>query len=197
MMKLLTVTMASLLTVNAATDAAALKKWEAGQLAKHNELRKLHGGKDLTLDADLTAAAQKWSNAQLAAKKMSHDTGLKTGENLAFKMDSTADYQKVLDDTPTQRWYDEIKDYDFTKSEYSSKTGHFTQVVWAKTTKLGCGSASDGNNVYVTCRYEPAGNVVGEFKTNVLPLEKKAAADGSAYGFTTAFAGLYILSNLM
>ena len=38
---------------------------------------------------------------------------------------------------------------------------------------------------------------MGTFKDNVLPLEKKAAADGSAYGFTTAFAGLYLLSNLL
>jgi hypothetical protein len=56
------------------------------------------------------------------------------------------------------------------------RTGHFTQVVWKKSTQLGCGAAEgtatlDGttfNAFYVVCHYNPAGNMRGDFPSNVL-----------------------------
>lgn len=50
----------------------------------------------------------------------------------------------------------------------SSKTGaigHFTQVIWAETTHIGCGrtfSMSKNNfySVYIYCNYGPSGNIV-------------------------------------
>jgi len=51
--------------------------------------------------------------------------------------------------------------YDFTKPGYSSATGHFTQIVWKGTSKIGCAAATcaDGtiftgyraNSTYVVC----------------------------------------------
>ena len=29
----------------------------------------------------------------------------------------------------TEMWYSEVKDYDFQKPEFTTKTGHFTQVL--------------------------------------------------------------------
>ena len=48
-------------------------------------------------------------------------------------------------------------------------TGHFTQVVWKSTTKLGMGVAfgNGGRNVVVVAQYGPAGNMMGEFPQNV------------------------------
>lgn len=39
-------------------------------------------------------------------------------------------------------WYDEIKSYNFDKAEFTPQTGHFTQVVWKGSQKLGVGFAS-------------------------------------------------------
>ena len=60
-------------------------------------------------------------------------------------------------------------------------TGHFTQVVWKATKKIGCWSAEHPNKgmtrVFVACEYEPKGNMnlgqssknVQNWKTNVPP----------------------------
>jgi hypothetical protein len=60
-----------------------------------------------------------------------------------------------------------VSSYDYNAATFSGATGHFTQVVWKGTTKLGCGSnPSCGMKTYV-CQYTPPGNVMGEFADNV------------------------------
>ena len=81
--------------------------------------------------------------------------------------------------------YSEEKDYDYESGgvdkflgifDFSDNgIGHFTQVVWKKSTKLGIGRATgkidgliDMHCTWVVGRYSPAGNVLGRFKENVL-----------------------------
>jgi len=66
-------------------------------------------------------------------------------------------------------WYNEKDQYDFSKGQFSLTTGHFTQVVWRSTTKLGCGLSFNGNRAYCCCSYIPPGNVQGQYKDNVKP----------------------------
>ena len=60
-------------------------------------------------------------------------------------------------------------------SGFTFGTGHFTQVVWKESTKLGIGKATGkyGSDrsmdcVYTVGRYRVAGNMMGNFKPNVL-----------------------------
>jgi hypothetical protein len=39
--------------------------------------------------------------------------------------------------------------------------GHYTQVVWRGTTRVGCALATGGGQDYLVCRYTPPGNVIG------------------------------------
>jgi hypothetical protein len=40
--------------------------------------------------------------------------------------------------------------------------GHYTQLVWRKTTDVGCAKTNAGAWDIVVCRYSPAGNLIGE-----------------------------------
>lgn len=79
-------------------------------------------------------------------------------------------------------WYDEIKDTPGGKGKettFNPKTGHYTQVVWKEVTKVGCGETAG----MVCCMYGIGGNMQGEYKTNVLPVDssKKAECQGNNF----------------
>jgi hypothetical protein len=63
-------------------------------------------------------------------------------------------------------WANEKAYYDYTANTGNGHVvGHYTQVVWQKTTKVGCGQATsttDYPGSHVVCRYSPAGNMGSE-----------------------------------
>jgi hypothetical protein len=72
-------------------------------------------------------------------------------------------------------WASEEKSYNYAKPAFHEKTGHFTQLVWQNTTAVGCGAAQCNTNGdkgvqgwLMVCEYSPAGNVVGQFRQEVL-----------------------------
>lgn len=86
------------------------------------------------------------------------------GENLYFCSED------VKGDHPAYRWYREIKDYDFKKSEPIKGTGHFTQLIWKGSKEMGVAVAkAKSGKIYVVAVYYPPGNYIGEYKENVLP----------------------------
>ena len=50
--------------------------------------------------------------------------------------------------------------------------GHYTQIVWADTDRVGCGLSSSQDDDYLVCRYAHAGNVMGQA---VMPTRLAAA----------------------
>ncbi len=48
-----------------------------------------------------------------------------------------------------------------TKGDWSD-VGHYTQMIWPETQRLGCGLAANRRDEYLVCRYYPAGNVLGQ-----------------------------------
>eukprot|EP00795_Rhopilema_esculentum_P014681 gene14681-5774_t len=101
--------------------------------------------------------------------------------------------QELTGRKATEMWYDEIKDYNFSKPGFSSGTGHFTQVVWVDSIELGVGKATAPNGMqFVVARYYPPGNILGRFPDNVKgsgskPVKrsenaKPASAAGSSAG---------------
>uniref|UniRef100_A0A9L0RLJ1 Golgi-associated plant pathogenesis-related protein 1 n=1 Tax=Equus caballus TaxID=9796 RepID=A0A9L0RLJ1_HORSE len=148
------------------------KQFNDEVLKAHNEYRRQHGVPPLKLCKKLNREAQQYSEALASTRILKHSPESsrgQCGENLAWaSYDQTG--KEVAD-----RWYSEIKNYNFQQPGFTSGTGHFTAMVWKNTKKMGVGkaSASDGSS-FVVARYFPAGNVVnqGFFEENVLPPKK-------------------------
>ena len=65
--------------------------------------------------------------------------------------------------------YKEKKNYSF-DGKFTANTGHFTQIVWKSTTRVGFGYAvTETGQFYSVFNYYPAGNYKNEFHLNVFP----------------------------
>ena len=173
----LTATAVGLFTWNAGETVAAdnLQAFQNEMLKRHNDYRAKHGVPPLQLDAQLNNGAQQWANTLASTQQFKHSGVSGQGENL-YVFGSTSTQLPPITaeaDRAADSWYAEIKSYNYGKPGFSGATGHFTQVVWKSSTKLGCGIASGKfqgyNGRYVVCRYAPPGNVIGAFPQNVLP----------------------------
>lgn len=58
-------------------------------------------------------------------------------------------------------WYAEVNQYNFGSPGWSANTGHFTQLVWKDTTRVGCAYTTRCTWPTYICQYAPAGNVIG------------------------------------
>eukprot|EP00927_Polykrikos_kofoidii_P056937 TRINITY_DN51037_c0_g1_i1.p1 TRINITY_DN51037_c0_g1~~TRINITY_DN51037_c0_g1_i1.p1 ORF type:complete len:364 (-),score=44.28 TRINITY_DN51037_c0_g1_i1:443-1534(-) len=155
-------------------------------LGQHNIYRCMHGVPLFTWDDDIAANAQSWANNG----KFEHSTndartinGEACGENLAWG------YPQRSGVDSTDAWYNEIQ---FTSplglatsmsdAKEGEAIGHYTQVVWKSSVKLGCGKGKATVNgkegdLWV-CQYGPAGNYVGQFSTEVTaPTKDKSSCD--------------------
>jgi len=153
---------------------------------KHNELRrKVAKGEqegqpgasnmlELTWDDELAITAQRWTDQC----KGGHDK-VRTTPNMASVGQNYAQTGSSQNSGETdmnkfvQMWYDEVKDFDssavdavtFDEPPNTGVVGHYTQVVWAKTQKVGCGFIQYQKNGFywktLVCNYFPAGNLIG------------------------------------
>jgi len=133
-------------------------------LDEHNKYRWFHGVPPLKLDNKLNDYAQNLAESNAAAGRMAHTPPefQKFGENLSYGMGLLPDGKKIV-----QRWYSEISLY---PGYYTSDSGHFSQVIWKNSKRLGVGLAKKGNEYFAAAVYDPPGNIIsrGEFEANVL-----------------------------
>ncbi|WCJ42401.1 Pathogenesis-related protein 1 [Euphorbia peplus] len=63
-------------------------------------------------------------------------------------------------------WISERKWYNYWSNSCSGKEecGHYTQIVWKSTSRVGCAkvTCSGGRGVFMICNYDPPGNFIGE-----------------------------------
>ncbi|XP_016130756.1 uncharacterized protein [Sinocyclocheilus grahami] len=173
--------------------------FEAEFLETHNAYRKQHGAPPLTINKNLCRSSQEWAEYLLSIRTLMHSSG-EYGENVYYAWSSAS--KTLTGREAVESWYSEIKDYNFGRPGFTSKTGHFTQVVWKDTKEVGVGLATDGNTTFVVGQYLPAGNIsnAGYFERNVLPAGSKADFKSTPSGESAdrvgqALAALSIKSN--
>ncbi|XP_053971090.1 venom allergen 3-like [Hylaeus volcanicus] len=150
---------------------------------KHNELRQFvargaeHRGnpgpqpaasnmKIMSWDDELATVAQRWANQC----NFGHDScrsveRFVVGQNVAST--STTGQQNSKPSDLIMMWYNEVEKMDnrlVDKLTNINDVGHYTQLVWADSYKIGCGKIiyQDGqwNTYYLVCNYGPAGNYI-------------------------------------
>lgn len=134
----------------------------------HNALRARYGSPPLTWDATLASCAQDWADQRAAGEQQAHRSPNPFGENVFGNWSCCAPAPFVS--TPADAmgfWGGEEPDYDVATNECVAGTvcGHFTQVVWSTTARLGCGKAltpdspePGATSGHWVCNYDPPGN---------------------------------------
>ncbi|KAG0687172.1 hypothetical protein C6P40_002779 [Pichia californica] len=128
-------------------------------LEKHNYYRSLmQDTNPVEWDDDIAAISQSYADAYTCDGSLEHSgnslNGQGLGENLAYgySYDGAG---------AVTAWFNEIALYNYSNPGFSEATGHFTQLVWTDTTKIGCGYKYCGTyyGYYIVCNYLPEGNI--------------------------------------
>ena len=142
-------------------------------VAAHNKWRAQVGVGELSYSPELEVSAQAWADNLKKTDhcQMRHSKPYgRYGENLYWASalvwsDGRRELQKVPSDKPVDSWGSEISDYNYAKNSCKSgkMCGHYTQMVWRTSTKVGCAFAvcEDSQEQVWVCQYQPAGNWVG------------------------------------
>jgi uncharacterized protein YkwD len=139
----------------------------AAMMAGHDRARANAGVPPLAWDEALVASARAYAGEMARTGRFAHADQphgpAREGENLWTGTRSAYRYDEMIG-----HWIAEKRDFVNGATPAFSRTGkwqdvsHYTQIVWRKTTRVGCAIASNERDDYLVCRYSPAGNVVGE-----------------------------------
>lgn len=146
-------------TVPSRTGSRISSKAAQAALDNNNHMRSKVGVPPLEWSPVLSAAAQQWAEHLAKKGTMMHSNSGGMGENLFYG------YGK--DFTPNdaiEAWYSEKKQYTYGKFRNGGPVvGHYTQLVWRNTEKVGMGMArSRDGKIFIVANYYPAGNWIGQ-----------------------------------
>ena len=128
---------------------------------------------ELTWDDELAKGAQMWANQCQFFHDENDVCRFRVGQNLyksgLFPGTSMSEKVRPKWKDAMESWYEEINDFRGNPTRPGTNylgTGHFTQLIWAKTQYVGCGfivhtgygGSSSYDTKYYVCNYGPAGN---------------------------------------
>ncbi|KAF5733242.1 putative STS14 protein precursor [Tripterygium wilfordii] len=125
----------------------------------HNTARNQVGVSNMTWDDAIATYAQNYADSRIDDCNLVHSNGT-YGENLAKGSSGTFSGVDAVN-----LWVAEKAYYNYTSNSCAvgQQCGHYTQVVWRNSVRLGCARVRCNNGWwFVTCNYDPPGNYVGQ-----------------------------------
>ena len=123
----------------------------------HNRIRKKMGLPLMCWDEKVAKHSKKFAQERKDDCAMIHSKSGIYGENLAAGGDLNAT-------SAVNRWIAEKDNYDYKTNtcREGKMCGHYTQVVWKTSVRLGCAKVMCTNNPcwWIICNYEPPGNYI-------------------------------------
>lgn len=125
-------------------------------VSAHNQARQAVSVGPVQWDARLAAYAQSYADRLRVDCRLVHSGG-PYGENLAMGSGDLSGVRAV------NLWVSEKANYYYPTNTCNGVCGHYTQVVWRKSVRIGCGKARcDNGGTIISCNYDPRGNYVNE-----------------------------------
>ncbi|KAA0031383.1 hypothetical protein IC582_000159 [Cucumis melo] len=125
----------------------------------HNQARAAVRVRLIQWDEKVANYSRQYANLRMNDCRLVHSNG-PYGENIAWGSPDLSGTDAV------KLWVNEKQYYDYnTNSCASGKVcGHYTQVVWKNSVRLGCAKVKCRNKggVFIVCNYDPRGNIVGQ-----------------------------------
>jgi len=163
--------LALLLAASAATVTPTLPPRQVDGFANrllvvHNQARAEVGAPPLMWDEELAASAASYGPKLAAVGHLVHSSRTERpgqSENLAMDLDWRGTPESLAG-----MWVDEKTLFvpgtfpEVTRSGRWEDVGHYTQMIWASTTKVGCALHDERGWRYLICRYSPKGNADGK-----------------------------------
>jgi pathogenesis-related protein 1 len=146
-----------LLLFSFVNNASASHSLAQEMLAAHNAYRARVGTPPLSWSDDLATRAQQWATTLIERRTYAPRREGPFGENLFEISGGGANAFDVV-----RAWASEEVDYDDTTNSCRARCGHYTQVIWRSTRRVGCGVARNAKREVWVCDYDPHGNTVGE-----------------------------------
>jgi hypothetical protein len=137
-------------------------------LAAHNRERNAAGIAPLAWDPELAAEAASWGGQLAAAGAFEHedpgdDDEDPQGENLwAGTRGAYAPEEMVGGWIEEKKFFRPGRFPDNSVTGDYADVGHYTQLMWRESDRVGCALAEGAKEEVLVCRYRTAGNVVGE-----------------------------------
>ena len=137
-------------------------------LGMHNDERESLGLTPLAWDSDLAQDAARYARQMAATNRFQHSPrasrAIPSGENLWTGPRRLYDYDVMigafLDEKRLFRRGGKLPNISL--SGRWEDVGHYTQMIWRSTQKVGCALAEGQNYDYLVCRYFPTGNAFGK-----------------------------------